>query len=68
MRFGTEFGKEAEHKVRGVGFTPDKAVMEMFEMRYADRAELKRRGVSMDRRPQAFPKDAGCQPPVGWKG
>ena len=72
---GTEFGKQAEHTVLTVTFerasnVPD----ETYEIRYADRKELERRGVDLKRkpvvarRPTAFPKETGCKPPDGWTG
>lgn len=72
---GTEFGKMEDHRVSTVTFvraneTPD----EIYEIRYADRSELERRGVDLKRkpvianRPTAFPKETGCKPPEGWTG
>lgn len=70
---GTEFGSRKDHKVRTIKFEPSGEVTTM-QLRYADRAELKRRGVDVDarpveaRKPDAFPGDRGCTPPDGWRG
>jgi hypothetical protein len=72
---GTEFGHSEDHHVYNANFvraneTPD----ELYEIRYADRSELERRGVDLKKkpvianRPTAFPKEIGCKPPEGWAG
>jgi len=71
---GTGFGAKQDFHTVKVNFerssaTPD----ESFEITYDTREGLKRRGVNLDRKPEAahpnpFPADQGCKPPPGWRG
>jgi hypothetical protein len=67
---GTEFGNKASHAVRHVPFTRSDDPPTVLKIRYADRDELKRRGIDIDPRPtigpEPFPADIGCTPPAGW--
>jgi len=73
---GTEFGKKSTHRVRTTTFERASSIpTETLTIRYADRKELKDRGIDLDPRPitaygepNPFPKDQGCKPPEGWRG
>lgn len=72
---GTGFGDRAEHQVSRTTFVRASQVpAAQFALRYETAEELTARGIVVggphDRVAQAqpFPADAGCQPPVDWRG
>lgn len=71
---GTEFGERQQDSVVHTSFDKDsEQPQDVLEIRYADRQELKRRGIEIKKRPSvtdrpsAFPSQ-GCKPPAGWQG
>jgi hypothetical protein len=73
---GTEFGQKIQNPVANTAFNKtSNTPKEMHEIRYADREELRRRGIDITRKPipavqnpSAFPGEQGCKPPAGWTG
>lgn len=76
QNLGTGFGERTEHQVTTTYFDPATVEPLCVAVIYYDDLEgLKARGIKISgevntgyRLPNPFPKDKGCEPPVGWEG